>query len=162
MKLLTPAELKGVLAHEIAHVKNRDILISTIAATIASVISYVGFIARFIPLGGRNNNNNGSNILSLILLSILAPIAAMIIQLAISRSREYLADESGAKYLHDGTALASALEKLHTVKIPRGFASQATAHMFIANPLSGQAFMNLFSTHPDHRSRVAKLRSMKF
>ena len=164
MRLLTPMELKGVLAHEIGHVRNRDILISTIAATMAGAIMILADMARFgaiFGLGGRDNEE-GPGIIGILVMSIIAPIAAMLIQMAISRSREYLADETGAHLAHNPESLARALEKL-SLGVQRApmDASPATAHMFIVNPLTGSSLMNLFSTHPPLEERVARLRAMR-
>ena len=164
MRLLTPAELKGVLAHEIGHVRNRDILISTIAATMAGAIMILADMARFgaiFGMGGRDNEE-GPGIIGILVMSIIAPIAAMLIQMAISRSREYLADETGAHLAHNPESLARALEKLSmgVQRAPMN-ASSATAHMFIVNPLTGSSLMNLFSTHPPIEERVARLRAMR-
>ena len=164
MRLLTPAELKGVLAHEIGHVRNRDILISTIAATMAGAIMILADMARFgaiFGMGGRDNEE-GPGIIGILVMSIIAPIAAMLIQMAISRSREYLADETGAHLAHNPESLARALEKLSmgVQRAPMN-ASPATAHMFIVNPLTGSSLMNLFSTHPPIEERVARLRAMR-
>jgi heat shock protein HtpX len=164
MRLLTPTELKGVLAHEIGHVRNRDILISTIAATIAGAIMILADMARWgamFGFGGRDNEE-GPGIVGLLVMSIIAPIAAMLIQLAISRSREYLADETGAHLAHNPESLARALEKLQmgVQRVPMD-ASPSTAHMFIVNPLSGSTLMNLFSTHPPLEERIARLRAMR-
>jgi len=164
MRLLTPAELKGVLAHEIGHVQNRDILISTIAATMAGAIMILADMARFgaiFGMGGRDNEE-GPGIIGVLVMSIIAPIAAMLIQMAISRSREYLADETGAHLAHNPESLARALEKLSlgVQRVPMD-ASPATAHMFIVNPLTGSSLMNLFSTHPPIEERVARLRAMR-
>jgi len=164
MRLLTPVELKGVLAHEIGHVQNRDILISTIAATMAGAIMILADMARFgaiFGLGGRDNEE-GPGIIGVLVMSIIAPIAAMLIQMAISRSREYLADETGAHLAHNPESLARALEKL-SLGVQRApmDASPATAHMFIVNPLTGSSLMNLFSTHPPIEERVARLRAMR-
>ncbi|MBU0461631.1 MAG: zinc metalloprotease HtpX [Nanoarchaeota archaeon] len=165
MKLLTKEELKGVIAHEVAHIKNRDILIQTIAATIAAVISYVGFIARWGAIFGGmgNDREGGSNILQVIVLGIITPIIAMMIQLAISRSREYLADETGAKTIHNPLALASALEKLERgVKShPLRFGNKATSALFIANPFTMHGMMSLLSTHPPMDERIKRLKAMK-
>lgn len=163
IRLLTPVELKGVLAHEIGHVRNRDILISTIAATMAGAIMILADMARFgaiFGLGGRDNEE-GPGIIGILVMSIIAPIAAMLIQMAISRSREYLADETGAHLAHNPESLARALEKLSmgVERVPMD-ASPATAHMFIVNPLTGSTLMNLFSTHPPLEERVARLRAM--
>jgi len=162
IRLLTPVELKGVLAHELGHVLNRDILISTIAATLAGAIMILANMARWAAiLGGRDDENRGG-ILGVLIMSIIAPIAAMLIQMAISRSREYLADETGAHLAHNPESLARALEKLSvgTQRIPMD-ASPATAHMFIVNPLTGRSLMNLFSTHPPIEERVERLRAMR-
>jgi len=164
MRLLTPIELKGVLAHEIGHVRNRDILIQTIAATMAGAIMILADIARFGAIFGmgRDDDEGGGGILGILVMSIIAPIAAMLIQMAISRSREYLADETGAHLSHNPESLARALEKL-SLGVQRApmDASPATAHMFIVNPLTGSSLMNLFSTHPPIEERVARLRAMR-
>lgn len=168
MQILEDKELRAVLAHELGHVKNRDILISTVAATIAGVISYVAMMARwsaiFGGMGNRDNQNQG-NILELLVLAIIAPIMAMVIQLAISRSREYLADETGAHISKDPLALASALEKIgksvHDHPFARMGKTEATAHLFISNPLKASAFLELFSTHPSTEARCKRLREMK-
>jgi heat shock protein HtpX len=164
--LLNKDELKGVIAHEISHIRNRDTLIQAVAATIAGVISYVAFMARWGALFGGfgGNDREGGSGLELLVLAILTPLLAMIIQLAISRGREFLADESGAKLVHSGYGLASALEKLDasTKRIslrPTGQA-QATAHLFITNPFRGEGFFQLFMTHPSIKERVKRLRSM--
>jgi heat shock protein HtpX len=166
LSLLTKEELKGVLAHEISHAKNRDVLVATVAATIAGVISYLAQMAQFAAIfgGGRDDNNGSGNIVSLLLLTILTPIIAMIIQLAISRSREYMADETGAKLVKDGKPLASALEKINaSVKVnPMRFGNKATSSLFIANPFQGSFLINMFSTHPPYEKRVERLRGMKF
>ncbi len=167
VRILEEHELRGVLAHELSHVKNRDILIATIAATIAMSIAYLADMLRwsFIFGGmGSNNRSRGSGVEALF-IAILMPIAASMIQLAISRSREYLADESGAKMSHDPLALASALEKLHFnakqhhVK-PESNAQTSTASLFIVNPFSGGSILQLFSTHPPMEKRVERLRKM--
>jgi len=164
ISLLNEKELKGVIAHELAHVKNRDILISSIAATIAGAISMVAFMARWAAIFGGFGRDGDGNILELLALAIITPLIAVIIQLAISRSREFLADETGAKFIGDGKPLASALKKLEaSAKIqPMRFGSQSSAHMFIVNPFSGRNLMKLFSTHPNIDSRISKLNSMKF
>jgi heat shock protein HtpX len=164
MRILTPQELKGVLAHEIGHVRNRDILISTIAATMAGAIMILADMARFSAIfGGRDNEEGGAGIIGVIVMSIVAPLAAMLIQMAISRSREYLADETGARLAHNPQSLASALGKLAqgVEQRPMDSASPATAHMFIVNPLTGGAILNLFSTHPPIEERIARLRAMR-
>ncbi len=165
LKLLTDSELKGVLAHELSHVKNRDMLVTTIAATLAAVISYVAMMARYAAIfGGMRDRDNGSgNLIGLIVMSILAPIIALILQLAISRSREYLADETGAKTLKDSHSLASALNKLEQgckAKPLRGNAT--TSSLFIVNPFTAGGLVSLFSTHPPTKSRVERLHKMKF
>lgn len=162
MNLLNEKELRAVLSHELGHVKNRDILVTTIAATLASIISYVAFMARFAAFS-REDNNSG-NAVSLILLSILAPIAALVIQLTISRAREYLADETGAKTIKDSESLASALEKIeYSVKRnPLRFGNASTSSLFIVNPFRADAFLTLFSTHPSTAERCKRLRQMKF
>ncbi len=158
-------EVMGVLAHELAHVNNRDILIGSIAATMAGAIMVLASMARWAAIfgGGRGNDEEGGmGGLGLIVMSILAPIGAMIIQMAISRSREYLADATGARYAGGGQGLASALEKLgaYAKQLPMA-ASPSTAHMFIVNPLSGKSLMRLFSTHPPLEQRIARLRGTR-
>ena len=167
LDLLEKNELKGVLAHEIGHIKNRDILISSVAATIAGVISYVAMMARWGAIfGGFGGNREGNNnIVELIVLAIIAPIMALIIQMAISRSREFLADETGAKLVRDPFSLASALEKIHKNvnhhPLKKMGTTEATAHLFISNPFKGKSFLNMFSTHPQMEERVKRLRNMK-
>ncbi len=162
LRLLNSSELEGVLAHEIAHIKDRDILISSIAATLAGVIMMIASMARWAAIfggfGGSDDDDGG--ILGFVVLAFLAPLAALIIQLAISRSREYLADLTGARIAGNPLGLASALEKLDSAskKIPIK-ASPATSHLFIVNPLSGKSLMSLFSTHPPTAERIARLRS---
>jgi heat shock protein HtpX len=161
LRLMSRDELMGVLAHEMAHVKNRDILIGSIAATLAGAIMMLANMARWSALfgGPRNDEEGGSSGLGLIVLSILAPFAAMLIQMAISRSREYLADATGAQFAGKPEGLASALEKLgaYNHRLPMQ-SHPSTAHMFIVNPLSGRSLMSLFSTHPPIEERVARLR----
>jgi heat shock protein HtpX len=165
MRILEKEELKGVIAHEFAHIKNKDMLIQTVTATIAGVISYVAMMARWAAIfggfGGRDRD--GGNIISLIVLAIITPLLAMIIQLAISRSREYLADESGAKFIRNPYALADALEKIESASQhhPMKFGSQATSSLFIANPFRGGGILALLSTHPPIKDRVKKLREMR-
>ncbi len=164
MRILNRNELAGVIGHELAHIKNRDILIGTIAATMAGAISMVANIAQFSMLfGSRSDDEEGSNPIAALAMIIIAPIAAMLIQMAVSRSREYLADEVGAQIAGDPTYLSNALRKLHmsAEQIPMA-ATPATAHMFIVSPLTaGSAIMNLFSTHPPMEKRVERLESMK-
>jgi heat shock protein HtpX len=167
MRILSREELRGVLAHELGHVRNRDILIGSIAATMAGAIMMIANMARFAAIfgGGRNSDEEGGGggIIGMLVLTIVAPLAAMLIQMAISRSREYLADASGAQFSHNPLSLASALEKLQRAsqQIPMADAKPATAHMFIVNPLSGRSLMNLFSTHPPIEERIARLRGMR-
>jgi heat shock protein HtpX len=163
MRLLSPTELKGVLAHEIGHIRNRDILIQTIAATMAGAIMVLANMAKWsLIFGGRDDDRGAAGIIGVIALAILAPMAAMIIQLAISRSREYIADESGARLAQNPESLASALEKLaYGVQRAPMQANPATESMFIVNPLSGGGMMKLFSTHPPIEERVARLRAMR-
>ncbi len=168
MRILSREELRGVLAHELGHVKNRDILIGSIAATMAGAIMMIANMARFAAIfgGGRSSNEEGGGgggIIGMLVLTIVAPIAAMLIQMAISRSREYLADASGAQFSQSPLSLASALEKLQRAsqQIPMADPKPATAHMFIVNPLSGRSLMNLFSTHPPIEERIARLRGMR-
>ncbi len=161
MELLTKDELKGVVAHEISHIKNRDTLIATIAATIAGIISWLAYIMRFSAIvgGDRNNRENGIELLALV---ILTPLIALIIQLAISRSREYLADETGAKLIKNGRALATALAKLHknALSSPLGFGTKTTASLFIVNPFSAKGLFTLFSTHPHVEERIKRLNAL--
>ena len=167
LNLLSKDELRGVLAHEIAHIKNRDMLISTIAATIASVITYLAHMAQFAAMfggGARDDNEGGTNIFGLLFLAILAPIAAMLIQLAISRSREYIADETGAKLIKKSEPLARALEKLEAgaKHNPLSLGTESTNNLFIVNPFRGrgQAFVSLFMTHPPTNKRTERLRAL--
>lgn len=163
LQLLTREELQGVIAHELAHIKNRDILIGTVAATVAAAISYVAQIAQWGMLfGGRNNDGEESgNPLAALAMMIIAPIAALLIQLAISRSREYGADAAAARITDNPLYLASALNKLQIAgrQVPLQ-ASPATAHMFIVNPLSGGGITKLFSTHPPIEERIARLQRL--
>lgn len=162
MSLLNEKELKGVLAHELSHVKNRDILVSTLAATIAGAIAFVASMARWSAILGGSRDRN--NFLQLLAVGIITPIVATLIHLAVSRSREYLADESGAKLLKDGSGLASALQKMEQVSKtrPLRFGSQASAHLFIVNPFKGLKMSALMSTHPQTSDRVKKLEKLKF
>lgn len=161
LKLLNRDELEGVLAHELSHIRHRDILISTIAATIAGAITYLSRMAYFASLFGGRRDREGANPLSMLIMVIVAPLAALVIQLAVSRSREYGADQGGAA-LADPMSLASALRKLEYFnrRMPMRQAGQATAHLFIVNPLRGAAFAKLFSTHPPIEDRVKRLESM--
>jgi heat shock protein HtpX len=164
LRLMNERELTGVLAHELAHVKNRDILISSIAATLAGVIMIIANMARWAAFFGgmnRDDREGGGGVIGLIAMSILAPLAAMIIQMAISRTREFEADRSGAQMSGDPLGLASALQKLGfaSERIPLD-ASPQTAHFFIVNPLSGRSLVRLFSTHPPLEERIARLQAM--
>lgn len=164
MRILTREELEGVIGHELAHVKHRDILISTIAATIAGAISYLAQMAQWAMIfgGRRGEDEEGGNPIAAFVMMIVGPIAAMIVQMAISRSREYAADEGGAKIAGNPRYLSGALKKLHwaSQKIPME-ANPATSHMFIVNPLSGGGLFKLFSTHPPIEERIARLESMR-
>jgi len=165
LNLLSEDELRGVIAHEVAHIKNRDILIQTVAATIAGVISYLAFMAKwgaiFGGFGGREGDRGG--LIGLLALAIVTPLIAMIIQFAISRSREYLADETGGKIIKNPGVLANALEKLdlHGKERPMRFGSEATSCLFIANPFSARGALHLLSTHPPMKRRISKLRNME-
>ena len=166
LRLLTREELEGVMAHELGHVRNRDILIGTIAATIAGAISMLANMAQWAMIfgGGRRDDREGEGgLIGGILMIILAPIAAALIQMAVSRSREYQADATGAKICGNPIWLANALRKLQagTQRIPMD-ASPATAHMFIVNPLRGGGLQSLFSTHPPLEDRIARLESMAY
>lgn len=163
MHLLSPEELRGVIAHELAHVKNRDILVQTVAAVLAGVIVMLANWVKWTAIFGfgRSDEEGGGNPLAALAMAIVAPIAATIIQFAISRSREYLADETGARISRSPMSLAGALEKLSrgSERVPL-HGNQATENMFIVNPFSGRAMMSLFSTHPPIEERVARLRQM--
>ena len=166
LRILSRDELEGVLSHEMTHIRNRDILIGSIAATLAGAIVMLANMAQWTAMfggGGHDDDEGGgSNIFGLIFMAMLAPIAATLIQMAISRSREFLADEGGAKISGKPYGLAGALEKLSQASraIPMD-ANPSTAHMFIVNPLTGRSLMNLFSTHPPIEERIARLRSMR-
>lgn len=164
MHILSRDELAGVIAHELAHIKHRDILISTIAATIAGAISYLAHMAQWALIFGGigGDDDDGGNPLVTIVMIIIIPIAAMIVQMAVSRSREYAADEGGARIAGNPRYLSDALRKLHYAsrQIPMK-ANEATAHMFIVNPFSGKSLMKLFSTHPPIEERVARLEAMR-
>ena len=166
VRLLSRDELRGVISHELSHVKHRDILVSTLAATIAGAISFLATMAQwaFIFGGGRGSGDrDGGNPIGLLAMAIVAPIAALLIQLAISRSREYMADESGAKISGNPLSLASALKKLNArvEQVPMQ-AAPATAHLFIVNPLTSGIMSKLFSTHPPMEDRVARLEAMVY
>lgn len=164
MGLLDERELKGVLAHEMAHIKNKDMLVTTIAATLAAVISYLAQMAQFAAIfGGARDREGAGGIIGLLAMAILAPIIALILQMAISRSREFLADEKGARAIRDKEALASALLKLeHGCKVHPMHGNSTTSSMFIVNPFKAEAFVAMFSTHPPTKARVEKLRALKY
>ena len=160
LRLLNEEEITGVLAHELSHVKNRDILISSVAATMAGIIMWVANMARFAAIfgGGRDNDDEGGGALGGLVTIIVAPLAAMLIQMWISRTREYQADSSAAEMVGSPQGLAAALQKLenYSKRIPME-ASPSTAHMLIMHPFSGRSLMNLFSTHPPTQKRIARL-----
>ncbi len=166
LRTLSSRELRGVLGHELAHVKDHDILISSVAATLAGAIMVLASMARWsMFFGGSRDNEEGGGglgIVGILMMSILAPLGAMLVQMAVSRSREYLADHEGAEMARDPEALASALTRLQEAnqKSPMHDASPQTAHMFIVNPLSGKSLASLFSTHPPMEERVARLQEM--
>jgi len=165
MRILTRDELMGVMAHELTHVKNRDILVSTVAATIAGAITYLAHMAQWAAMfgAGRHNDDEEGGGLGMLVMAIIAPLAAMLIQMAISRSREYGADKGGAEVSGNPLHLANALRKLQMAnqQIPM-HANAATAHMFIVNPLTGGGLMSLFSTHPPMEERVRRLEEMAY
>ncbi len=167
LRLLSRDELRGVLAHELAHVKHRDILIGSIAATIATAITYIAYMAQFAAIfgGGGGDRDRGGNPLGLLVMAIVAPLAATIIRLAISRTREYAADEGGAEISGNPISLANALRKLGMAsdRIPLQVSEQvadSTSHMLIASPLSGGGLSSLFSTHPPMEERIRRLEEM--
>jgi heat shock protein HtpX len=165
MRLLDEDELAGVIAHELGHIRNRDTLIMTVAATLAGAITMLAHMAQwgaiFGGLGRRDDEGDGGGVFGLLFMAILAPIAATLIQLAISRAREYFADSTGAAVAGSPSGLARALEKLHfaSQRAPLG-ANPATAHLFIVNPLTGGSLLHLFSTHPPIEERIRRLRRM--
>jgi heat shock protein HtpX len=165
MRILSREELMGVMAHELTHVRNRDILISSIAATIAGAVTYLAHMAQWAAMfgGGRDSDDEGGGVFGMILMAILAPIAAMLIQMAISRSREFGADTGGAEISGNPLYLAGALRKLEMAnqQIPMD-ANPATAHMFIVNPLTGGGMLALFSTHPPLEERIRRLEAMAY
>jgi heat shock protein HtpX len=161
--ILTPRELRGVIGHELSHVYNRDILISSVAAALGGIITMLANLAWLIPLG-NSDDDEGPGIAGLLLMMILGPLAAMVIQMAISRSREYQADASGAALTGDPLALASALRKIHrgtrALPLPAEGQLASSAHLMIDNPLSGRGIAAMFSTHPPMEQRVARLEQM--
>jgi heat shock protein HtpX len=165
MRILDDDELEGVLAHELAHVVNRDILISTIAATLAGAITYLAHMAQWAAFlgGGRQDDEDSPSPIAMILMAVIAPIAALLVQMAVSRSREFQADASGARLAGRAWGLSKALQKLDMASqaVPMAAANPATAHLFIVNPLSGQTLMKLFSTHPPMAERIERLRAMR-
>src|SRR5512138_3693124 len=165
MRILSREELLGVMAHELSHVRHRDILISSIAATIAGAVTYLAHMAQWAAIfgGGRDSDDDGGGTIGLLFMAILGPIAAMLIQMAISRSREYEADRGGARISGNPLHLAGALRKLEMAnqQIPMD-ANPATAHMFIVNPLTGGGLMALFSTHPPLEERIRRLETMVY
>lgn len=164
MNILNREELEGVIAHELAHIKNRDILVSTIAATLVGTITFVARMAGYAAMfgGHSKDDDRGGNIFYELALLIVAPIAAVLIQLAISRSREYLADEGGSQISGKPLGLASALSKLSKANemLPMPNAGTSSAHLFIVNPLSGKSLMKLFSTHPPIEERIERLKEI--
>lgn len=164
MRLLSESELEGVMAHELAHIKNRDILISTVAATIGAAITMLAHMAQWgaIMGGGRDREEGGAHPIALLATAMLAPLAAMLIQMAVSRSREFVADRVGAQIAGSPMGLAQALQRIEGAarQIPME-ANQATAHMFILSPLSGGGFASLFSTHPPTQARVEALMRLR-
>jgi len=164
LQIMNRDQLEGVLAHELGHVTNRDTLISAVAATLAGVIMMLANMARWAAFfgGGRDDEDRGGGILGLLAMAILAPIAALLIQMAISRTREFVADATAARHTKKPLALASALERLQVAaeRIPLD-ANPATSHLFIVNPLSGKSLLRLFSTHPPVEERVKRLRAIQ-
>jgi len=162
MRILSHEELAGVIGHELSHIRHRDILIGTIAATIAGAISYIAQMAQWAAMfGNRGDNEEGGNPIAALVMMIVGPIAALIVQMAISRSREYDADEGGARLAGNPRYLSNALRKLHNAsqKIPMD-ANPATSHMFIVNPLTGRGLLRLFSTHPPIEERIERLEAI--
>ena len=161
LRLMNDSELEGVVAHELGHVKNRDILTSSVAATLAAAITFLARMAFWFG-GSRDDDEEGGSGWAGLIMLILAPIAAMLIQMAISRTREYAADETSAHVTHNPNELISALGKLEqwSKQIPMSDVNPATAHLFIIKPFSGQSFMRMFSTHPSTEDRIARLRAM--
>ena len=167
LRLLPENELEGVLAHELSHVKNRDILISTVAATLAAAIMFLGYMARwgamFAGGGSSDDRRGGTSPIAMLAMALLAPFAAMLIQMAVSRQREYAADRGGATLVGSPMGLASALRKIDSAakQIPMEDATPATAHLFIMNPFTRQGLMSLFQTHPPTEERIKALMAMR-
>jgi heat shock protein HtpX len=166
LRILSREELAGVMAHELSHVKHRDILISSIAATVAGAVTYLAHMAQWAAIfgGGRDRDSEGGGVFGLLVMAIVAPLAALLIQMAISRSREYDADKGGAEISGNPLYLASALRKLEAAnqRLPMEQATPASAHMFIVNPLTGGGIASLFSTHPPMEERVRRLEAMLY
>jgi len=162
LQILSREELRGVMAHELAHVRHRDILIGSVAATIAGAIAYLAHMAQWALIFGGGRDDEENNPVAMILMMILAPIAAVLVQMAISRSREFEADKGGARLAGSPFELASALRKLEAAnsRAPMSQVNEATAHMFIVNPLRGAGLRSLFSTHPPVEERIRRLESM--
>jgi heat shock protein HtpX len=163
LRLMNDQELEGVVAHELGHVKNRDILTSSVAATIAAAITVLARMAFWFGGGRRSDDEEGGSPWAGLIMLIVAPIAAMLIQMAISRTREYAADETSAQVTHNPNELISALGKLESwsKRIPMADVNPATAHLFIIKPFSGQSMMRMFSTHPSTEDRIARLQAMR-
>lgn len=166
LQILSDTELEGVIAHELAHVKHRDILISTVAATLAAAIMFLGYMARFGAIfagGGSSDDRRGPSPIAILAMALLAPFAAMLIQMAVSRQREYEADRGGATLVGSPTGLANALRRIDAAakQIPMEGATPATAHLFIMNPFTRQGLMSLFQTHPPTEARIKALMEMR-
>ena len=166
LRILSREELAGVMAHELSHVKHRDILISSIAATVAGAVTYLAQMAQWAAIfgGGRDRDDDGGGVFGMLVMAIVAPLAALLIQMAISRSREYDADKGGAEISGNPLYLANALRKLEAAnqRLPMEQATPASAHMFIVNPLTGGGIASLFSTHPPMEERVRRLEAMLY
>jgi len=166
LRILSREELAGVMAHELSHVKHRDILISSIAATVAGAVTYLAHMAQWAAIfgGGRDRDDDGGGVFGMLVMAIVAPLAALLIQMAISRSREYDADKGGAEISGNPLYLANALRKLEAAnqRLPMEQATPASAHMFIVSPLTGGGIASLFSTHPPMEERVRRLEAMLY
>lgn len=163
MQILSRSELKGVIAHELAHIKHRDILIASVAAMVGGAIASLANMVQWAAIfGGLGGNDDGPNVFSSLIFAMVAPLVALVIQMAISRSREYAADAKAANLMGGGHSLASALEKLeaNSMKNPLRFGNEAGASLFITNPFKGRKIVDFFSTHPPTRERIKRLRSM--